>query len=309
MSAWNQYKDARLQANLRLSRLLEGHETAWRLGAAFTFALLMGGLAQVKLFTPLTPVPFTLQVLGASLMGGLLGARWGAVSASLYVLMGVIGLPVFAGQMEDFERFQWFSGLAVFSTSLSAWYLVGFIVQALMVGLVVDRRSRERNAPLVMLAPLALALILLFVILDVYFLTDYDALYGVDGGSFRNAWFGLLLAGLLVIVAGSAWLALTTRARRERVELFFANVIGLVALYAVGMIGFRYVWDALDYGPLGASTWLAYTVVPFIPVDLAKILVAIGLLTLMRPTRRELEAARAPPQGSSARPSSPGVAP
>ncbi|MCY0907264.1 MAG: biotin transporter BioY [Sulfobacillus thermotolerans] len=41
-------------------------------------------------------VPFTLQVLGVYLAGGLLPPRWAFMSMITYVLLGVLGLPVFA---------------------------------------------------------------------------------------------------------------------------------------------------------------------------------------------------------------------
>ncbi len=46
---------------------------------------------------PMPPVRFTLQTLGVMTALGLLGGKWGAVSVSLYLLLGVAGLPVFSG--------------------------------------------------------------------------------------------------------------------------------------------------------------------------------------------------------------------
>src|SRR5215203_1374885 len=46
---------------------------------------------------PLTPVPFTLQVLAVILSGLLLGVRQGALAQAVYVLVGAVGVPVFAG--------------------------------------------------------------------------------------------------------------------------------------------------------------------------------------------------------------------
>ncbi len=46
---------------------------------------------------PLEPVPFTLQVLAVVLTGLLLGPRYGALAMAIYLLVGAIGVPVFAG--------------------------------------------------------------------------------------------------------------------------------------------------------------------------------------------------------------------
>ena len=49
------------------------------------------------LIIPIGPVPIVLQNLFVLLSGLLLGWKWGLVSVSLYLLLGVIGLPVFSG--------------------------------------------------------------------------------------------------------------------------------------------------------------------------------------------------------------------
>ena len=46
---------------------------------------------------PLEPIPFTLQVLAVVLTGLLLGPRYGALAMGIYLLVGAIGVPVFAG--------------------------------------------------------------------------------------------------------------------------------------------------------------------------------------------------------------------
>ncbi|MGH7521104.1 MAG: biotin transporter BioY [Gemmatimonadales bacterium] len=58
-------------------------------------ALLVGLAAQVAVPLPGTPVPMTLQPMAVLLVGGLLGARLGALSMILYLAMGAAGLPVF----------------------------------------------------------------------------------------------------------------------------------------------------------------------------------------------------------------------
>jgi biotin transport system substrate-specific component len=52
--------------------------------------------AQISVPLPFTPVPFTLQPMVVLLGGAALGARLGASSQALYLLLGLAGLPVFA---------------------------------------------------------------------------------------------------------------------------------------------------------------------------------------------------------------------
>lgn len=66
-----------------------------RLAAALAGALLVAAAAQVAVPIPGSPVPFTLQPLAVLVVGGLLGARFGALSLVIYLGLGVAGLPVF----------------------------------------------------------------------------------------------------------------------------------------------------------------------------------------------------------------------
>ncbi|MFC6728568.1 biotin transporter BioY [Natronoarchaeum mannanilyticum] len=67
------------------------------LSGAALFAALTGALAYLSIPYPLSPAPVTLQVLGVFLTATFLGAKWGGVSAVLYVQAGALGAPIFAG--------------------------------------------------------------------------------------------------------------------------------------------------------------------------------------------------------------------
>lgn len=101
-------------------------------------ALLTAGAAQVSV--PLWPVPITGQTLAVLLVGSALGARRGALSMLVYALLGVIGLPVFAGGSAGF-------GVLV---SPSGGYIVGFVAAAALVGWIAERFGDRplRNAVL-----------------------------------------------------------------------------------------------------------------------------------------------------------------
>jgi biotin transport system substrate-specific component len=92
-------------------------------------ALLVATLAQVIIPLPFTPVPITGQTLAVLLVAAVLGSKRGLASLSLYSLMGLSGLPVFAGGA---------SGIA-YSLGPTLGYLAGFIVAAYVIGLLAER--------------------------------------------------------------------------------------------------------------------------------------------------------------------------
>jgi biotin transport system substrate-specific component len=89
---------------------------------------LMAGLMAAGAFiqVPIGPVPIVLTNLFVLLSGLLLGARWGAASAALYLLIGAIGLPVFSGGRGGLAHLFGPTGGYLFGFILSAW-ITGFI--------------------------------------------------------------------------------------------------------------------------------------------------------------------------------------
>ena len=80
-------------------------------------------------------VDITLQTFGVVLTGAVLGATRGFLAVALYLVLGAIGLPVFAGHT---------AGLAPF-TGVSAGYLWSFPPAAALAGLLVQHVARNRR--------------------------------------------------------------------------------------------------------------------------------------------------------------------
>ena len=104
--------------------------------AAMSRAALMAAVTAVaaQISVPLFPVPFTLQVFAVILSGLLLGSRYGALSQAIYVLVGAVGVPVFA---------QFSGGLAVI-LGPTGGYLISYPVAATVAGLAA-RAARDAS--------------------------------------------------------------------------------------------------------------------------------------------------------------------
>ncbi|MDL2263473.1 biotin transporter BioY [Synergistaceae bacterium OttesenSCG-928-I11] len=61
------------------------------------FSLLVGIGAMIRIPLPFSPVPLTLQTAMVFAAGLLLGSRRGALALLAYMVMGLLGLPVFTG--------------------------------------------------------------------------------------------------------------------------------------------------------------------------------------------------------------------
>lgn len=97
------------------------------------FAAVMGVLG---LMPPIPigvmPVPITLQTLGVILAGGMLGARLGAMSQIVFLLLVATGMPLLSGGR---------GGLGVF-VGPSAGYIISWPITAFLIGTIQTRFSK-----------------------------------------------------------------------------------------------------------------------------------------------------------------------
>ena len=115
--------------------------TAHAAVCAVAGAAVVAALAQVSVPLPFTPVPITGQTLGVLLVGAAYGPALGPLTLGLYLLWGILGLPVFAPDPDGSHE----AGLAVLSLAgPTGGYLWGFVVSSWLVG-ALARRGWDRN--------------------------------------------------------------------------------------------------------------------------------------------------------------------
>ncbi|MBR9699518.1 biotin transporter BioY [Candidatus Woesearchaeota archaeon] len=94
------------------------------------FAALTAAVSPIRIPLGFTPVPITLQTLIVLLSGMVLGRNLGALSQIVYVIVGLIGLPVFSGGSSGF-------GVLFGPTG---GFLFGFIAAAYVAGYLAERK-------------------------------------------------------------------------------------------------------------------------------------------------------------------------
>ena len=85
------------------------------------------------LAVPIGPVPITLTNLVIYIAVGVLGTTQGTISYCLYLLLGMVGLPVFSGYAGGLGKLAGPTG----------GYLIGFIAMALIGGIVMEVSHRK----------------------------------------------------------------------------------------------------------------------------------------------------------------------
>lgn len=90
------------------------------------FTTLIAAGAFIKI--PIPVVPFTLQFLFTMLAGLLLGGRLGALCVAVYILLGLVGLPIFAE-----------GGGLWYIAKPSFGYLIGFCLGSYVTGKMVEK--------------------------------------------------------------------------------------------------------------------------------------------------------------------------
>ena len=169
--------------------------------------------AQISVPLPFSPVPFTMGVMAVILSGFVLGPRYGALALVVYLLIGAVGVPVFAN----------FTGGLGRLVGPTGGYLISYPIAAAIAGLAAGVfTSRGR-------------------------------------GSRGRA-----------VASGTAF-----------------GLLGLLVIYALGA-----AWLSVQAG-LSAGEAIAAGVLPFVPFDIIKVVLAALLAAAVAPQLSPIAARRA----------------
>ncbi|MEI6100601.1 MAG: biotin transporter BioY [Eubacteriales bacterium] len=97
------------------------------------FAALTVIFSAISLPIPLSPVPFSLAIVAIFLAGALLPKNQAALAQIVYILLGVIGLPVFSKMQ---------GGLGVIAGPTGG-YIIAYPIMAYIIALIIEK-ARKR---------------------------------------------------------------------------------------------------------------------------------------------------------------------
>ena len=79
------------------------------------------------------PVPLSLATFAVYLAGAIAGKKQGTIATGLYLLIGIIGIPVFSGFSGGFQKL----------AGVTGGYLIGYLPCAFLTGLGTERAEKE----------------------------------------------------------------------------------------------------------------------------------------------------------------------
>lgn len=123
--------------------------------AVAIMAAFVGICSQIQI--PLPMIPINLALFAVNLAGVLLGAKYGTLSVAIYVLLGLVGVPVFNN----------FSGGAGVLFGKTGGYIIGYIFAALITGLFA---KKLKNSPVKLYLAMTLATLTCYAFGTVWFM-------------------------------------------------------------------------------------------------------------------------------------------
>ncbi len=231
---------------------------------AALFAALTGAIAWFKVPLPFTPVPITLQTLMVLLSGAMLGPIYGALAMIVYLVLGAIGLPVFAGGSSGVGALLGPTGGYLFSYPVAA-FTIGYMLQ-----------KKRLNSFFRYFSFFVIVLLVFVVSLDSIFKIGVMKLWNRDTSSYvpmvdlisQQQSVMLIVFSVAVLLA---LLFLVFRFKKSKIFSIDAVLVmfaGTLIIYVMGSIQGKFVtglpWSAIFVG------W----VLPFIVGDTIKLLLA-----------------------------------
>jgi len=177
-------------------------------GLVLAGVAVVAALAKVAFF--IGPVPITGQTAGVILVGAALGARRGAVALTSYMLLGLAGLPVFAGLAAG----------PLYALSPSFGFILGFIPAAFVAGWFAER-AWDRKPWLAFvgfvaasIVPFLIGVPYLALILGVALGQPITVVSIMEAGVLPFIVPGLIKAAAVALVLPAAWLGVRAIDRR-----------------------------------------------------------------------------------------------
>ncbi|WP_413378702.1 biotin transporter BioY [Alkalihalobacillus sp. 1P02AB] len=152
------------------------------------FAALMAIGANLTAMIVIGGVPITLQTFFAILAGALLGSKRGTYAILVYLIVGLVGFPVFA---------QFHGGLAILLRPTFG-FLLSFLLVAYCTGKWIEKSKNKTLSTFIIAC--FIGLIITYVIGTNYMYFAYQFIADIDAISYSVAWLWMLAPAIKDII-------------------------------------------------------------------------------------------------------------
>lgn len=192
---------AKEKESINVSTKLTAKEMA--VCALFTALIAIGAFIKI----PIPVVPFTLQFLFTMLAGLLLGSKLGAVSVAAYILLGLVGLPIFTE-----------GGGFWYILKPSFGYIIGFLIATYVTGKMVENAKSFSLKNILIANFTGLAIVYLCGMIYYYVICNYVIASPI------GIW-PLILYCFILAVPGDIFLCIISAFLAKRIKPILKNMI------------------------------------------------------------------------------------
>ena len=144
--------------------------------------------SQIRFFIPDNPVPVTMQTFGILLVGSLYGPRLTLLSIFSYMIIGIIGVPVFQSHNGGIDYF----------FGVTGGYLIGFIFASVIISILSNSGLKKGLSIWAMI----IGNLMIYVTALVW-LTVYDFGWPEKGKLFSQAVYPFLIGDFIKLILAS----------------------------------------------------------------------------------------------------------
>jgi len=185
--------------------------------ALFVAIIAIGAFIRI----PIPYIPFTLQITFVSLAGILLGSRRGALCCLVYMILGLVGLPIFTQ-----------GGGIGYLIQPTFGYIIGFIFGAWITGFIIERDVNPSYGRLIIASLIGMSIIYACGLIYFYCIANfylalslsvwYIVFYGflaVVPGNLVCMFFAAYLAKRLLPITRKSFSASPRRGEKDNIKL------------------------------------------------------------------------------------------
>ena len=182
------FKDLFSDENALIDQFIKSNTLLNTISLVGLFIVFQYLFSQIRFFIPDNPVPVTMQTFGILLVGGLYGPRLTLLSIFSYMMIGIIGVPVFQSHNGGIDYF----------FGVTGGYLIGFIFASVIISILSNSGLKKGLSIWAMI----IGNLMIYVTALVW-LTVYDFGWPEKGKLFSQAVYPFLIGDFIKLILAS----------------------------------------------------------------------------------------------------------